>query len=76
MISLKGSTLSIKGFGTARIEIVILCILLGAFLCCNVFCTCCKSNLLGEGFGTKLSELKGKKTPKAATIEWICDKPV
>ena len=57
MISLKGSTLSIKGLGTARIEIVVLCILLGAFLCCNLWCSSCKFKILGEGFGTKLSEL-------------------
>ncbi len=57
MISLKGSTLSIKGLGTARIEIIILCILLGMFICCNVFCSSCKFKILGEGFGTKLSEL-------------------
>ena len=56
MISLKGTTINVKGMGSMRLELCIICILLGVFIGYNMLCDCA-SPLFSEGFGTKLSEL-------------------
>ena len=55
MISLKGSTLNIKGLGSMRIELCLLCALLGAVIALTLMCEC--SSLTLENFGAKLNEL-------------------
>jgi hypothetical protein len=55
MISLKGSTLYIKGLGAMRLELCLLCALLGGIIALTLICECSTFTL--ENFGTKLSEL-------------------
>tara|TARA_B100000902_G_scaffold399127_1_gene468556 strand:+ start:1033 stop:1437 length:405 start_codon:yes stop_codon:yes gene_type:complete len=55
MISLKGSTLNIKGLGSMRLELCLLCALLGGVIALTLICEC--SSLTLENFGTKLNEL-------------------
>jgi len=52
MISLKGSTLHIKPL---RLDICLLCVLLGVVIGTTLLCNCTSFTL--ENFGTKLSEL-------------------
>ena len=55
MMSLKGSTLYIKGLGPMRLELCLLCVLLGGIIAMTLLCEC--SSLTLENFGTKLNEL-------------------
>jgi len=58
MISLKGSNLHVKGMGTMRIELCIICVLLGAFIAFNLACDCCKPKIFSrEGFRLNPSNL-------------------
>tara|TARA_B100001287_G_C22685054_1_gene532855 strand:+ start:2658 stop:3074 length:417 start_codon:yes stop_codon:yes gene_type:complete len=58
MISLKGGNLHVKGMGTMRIELCILCVLLGAFIAYNLTCDCCKVKPYStEGFRLNPSNL-------------------
>ena len=60
MISLKGNELHIKGIGHLRLEITILCIILGAFIGTKLLCNCCKFRTLGEAFtviGSKIDDV-------------------
>tara|TARA_B100000575_G_C23143118_1_gene665887 strand:- start:8166 stop:8570 length:405 start_codon:yes stop_codon:yes gene_type:complete len=55
MISLKGSTLNIKGLGSMRLELCLLCALLGGLIALVLIRDCSVFTL--ENFGTKLNEL-------------------
>ena len=55
MISLKGSTLNIKGLGSVRLELCLLCALLGGVIALVLVRDCSVFTL--ENFGTKLNEL-------------------
>ena len=57
MISLKGSNLNIKGLGSMRLELVILCVLLGVFISYNLACDCCKPR--AQTFFSKMFSREG-----------------
>tara|TARA_B100001093_G_C26793671_1_gene1000145 strand:- start:364 stop:792 length:429 start_codon:yes stop_codon:yes gene_type:complete len=50
MISLKGSNLNIKGLGSMRLELCIICVLLGVFIAYNLACDCCKPTFFSKMF--------------------------